>query len=125
MDSLHARKQEGLIVSLSFKEYQENTQLTAVYRGKGTINGLFYVSLGLGEVGEIQGKVKKIWRDDNGIITPEKKQAIAGEIGDVLWYISQMCTELGIEMDAVAESNLKKLQDRMNRGTISGSGDNR
>ena len=57
-----------------------------------------YDGLGLGEAGEVQGKIKKIIRDDGGNITPEHIEAIKGELSDVLWYISSMCDTLGLKM---------------------------
>ncbi|MEM3482785.1 MAG: nucleoside triphosphate pyrophosphohydrolase family protein, partial [Candidatus Micrarchaeaceae archaeon] len=89
---------------------------------KQLTGGVYYAAIGLaGEVGELLNKIKKIARDN----APIDKDAIAGELGDVLWYVSQMATELGIEMDDVANHNLEKLSDRKNRGKISGNGDYR
>ncbi len=110
---------------LSFDEYQNLTARTAIYPGQKETIGLCYVGLGLGEVGEIQGKIKKVLRDDNGIVTPEKQKQLAAEIGDALWYISQLCTELHLDLDGVAQGNLEKLADRQNRGVLKGEGDTR
>ena len=87
--------------------------------------GLTYDGLGLGEAGEVQGKIKKIIRDDGGIITEKTKDEIAKELGDLLWYIASMCQNLGITMESVATGNIEKLQSRHARGTVHGSGDNR
>lgn len=84
-----------------------------------------YDGLGLGEAGEVQGKIKKIIRDDGGIITEEAKEEIKKELGDVMWYIASMCQNLGITMESVATANIEKLQSRHLRGTVHGSGDNR
>ena len=84
-----------------------------------------YDGLGLGEAGEIQGKIKKIIRDDGGNITPEHIEAIKGELSDILWYISSMCDTLGLKMEDVATYNIKKLKSRRDRGVLHGSGDNR
>jgi NTP pyrophosphatase (non-canonical NTP hydrolase) len=86
---------------------------------------LSYVTLGLnGEAGEVAEKVKKHLRGDAGewsdfLVTMEK------ELGDVLWYWSQLCYELGLDPDDVAQVNLDKLQSRAQRGKIKGSGDTR
>lgn len=106
-------------------EYQEQTATSAVYPGKGSILGLLYTGLGLGEAGEIQGKIKKIVRDDNFIMTPEKRVQIIKELGDLMWYISQTATELDTTLEEVAKINIDKLQGRRERGTIQGSGDDR
>lgn len=87
--------------------------------------GLSYAGLGLGEVGEIQGKLKKIIRDDGGLVTEEKRKELSKELGDALWYIAAACTELNLSMDAVAEENIKKLKSRQERNVLRGSGDNR
>jgi len=110
---------------ISFPEYQSRTASTAIYPGQGELMGLAYVGLGLGESGEVQGKIKKVIRDDGGVISDEKRDAIAGELGDVLWYLSQTATELGLSLEEIAQANLDKLQDRLNRGVVGGSGDKR
>lgn len=84
-----------------------------------------YDGLGLGEAGEVQGKIKKIIRDNGGIITPEATEEIKKELGDTLWYIASMCDNLGITLNDVATTNIRKLQDRNKRGVLEGSGDNR
>ena len=84
-----------------------------------------YDGLGLGEAGEVQGKIKKIIRDDGGVITSKHIEEIKGEISDVLWYISSMCDNLGITLEDVATYNIEKLKSRRDRGTLHGSGDNR
>lgn len=110
---------------MEFNEYQRRTAETAVYPGQGSLMGILYTALGLGEVGEIQGKIKKILRDSNGIVTEETRQKIAAEIGDANWYLSQLCTELRLNLDEVVAANLAKLADRKARGVIQGSGDAR
>ena len=106
---------------MELSEYQANAKTTAVYPGR--LDGrFFYPSIGLaGEVGELLNKIKKIARDGADANIDE----IKGEVGDVLWYLSQICTEFGISLDDAAEYNLKKLKSRAERGTIEGSGDNR
>lgn len=122
---------------ITFDEYQVEAEKTAIYlnkvkkifpnlpKGVYKILGLAYVGNGLGEVGEIQGKIKKIIRDSGGIVSDEAKGEIMKEIGDVLWYIAAICKELGLNMGGIAEMNLKKLASRQERGVLEGSGDNR
>ena len=50
---------------------------------------------------------------------------LKSELGDVLWYFTQICTELGMTVEEVAEANLDKLFSRLKRGKISGEGDKR
>jgi len=73
----------------------------------------------------VSGKIKKIFRDKGGLINETDRQALKGELGDVLWYLSQICTELELSLDEVAEHNIAKLYDRLERGKIGGEGDNR
>lgn len=109
---------------MTFKEFQDETQRTAVYPDKG--NNFLYPLIGImGESGEIAEKIKKIWRDKGNIVNPEDKLEITKEIGDVLWYLSQLSSELGIDFNGVAELNIKKIQSRVERQKINGKGDNR
>lgn len=109
---------------MNFQDYQTQSRRTAKYPPIG--HPVIYPTLGLAnEAGEVAGKVKKIFRDKNGVIGEAEREALKGELGDVLWYLAQVCTELGLSLDNVAEQNLKKLFDRMERGKISGDGDNR
>lgn len=108
---------------MNFNEYQELAFETAIYPNKG--NNIYYPALGLGECGEVQGKIKKIMRDDNGIVTEEKRNAIKNELGDVLWYIAALSKELNIEMNDIAITNIEKLRSRKERNVLTGSGDNR
>ena len=111
---------------MNFNEYQQQTAKTAIYPSSSPIEALSYVTMGLvGEAGEIANKVKKILRDYESEVTEEHRRAIGGEIGDVLWYLSQLATELDYELEWLADSNLTKLRLRAERGTLQGSGDNR
>lgn len=96
-----------------------------IRRLRATI-GLNYTLLGLGnEAGEVLGKLKKMYRDDGGVLTHERQEAMTDELGDVLWYFARACEELGIDPDNVAYRNIAKLRDRAARGTLQGSGDQR
>lgn len=109
---------------MDFKEYQEKSKKTALYPNVG--DNFIYPTLGLsGEAGEVAEKIKKVIRDKNGIIDEETKELIKKELGDVLWYVSQLATELSLSLDDVAEKNIKKLASRMERGKLHGDGDNR
>jgi len=88
--------------------------------------GISYPALGLtGEGGEVANQVKKIYRDDGGIVTPERKAAILKELGDVLWYLADLATWLGTDLSTIAFANLDKLYSRKGRGALKGDGDNR
>ncbi len=109
---------------MELNHYQRESRKTALYPDVG--NNAIYPTLGLvGEAGEVADKVKKILRDKKGVFDEDSKDAIKFELGDVLWYISQLSSELGYELDDIAYSNLQKLKSRKIRGKIGGSGDNR
>ncbi|MBU2545358.1 nucleoside triphosphate pyrophosphohydrolase family protein [Patescibacteria group bacterium] len=109
---------------MNFEEYQKLVKKTAIYPEIG--RGYVYPTLGLvGEAGEIAEKVKKIFRDNNGVLDEERRQMLKKELGDVLWYLAQLSTELGISFDEVASYNIEKLASRQQRGTLHGDGDNR
>ena len=115
-------------MSLRFDEYGDNAWNTAIYpeRGQCSFSSLAYCVMGLsGETGEIAEKVKKVYRDKNGVFDHETKELLVKEIGDVLWYLNALVTELGSSLDEAAKLNNQKLLDRAKRGVLGGSGDTR
>lgn len=104
---------------LDFNKYQELAKTTAIYRAEAKI---MYPALGLaGEVGEVCEKVKKHIRDGREL----DKEDLKKELGDVLWYLSALASDLDISLNDVAVTNYLKLKSRMERNVIHGSGDNR
>jgi NTP pyrophosphatase (non-canonical NTP hydrolase) len=109
---------------MNMTEYQQKARDTATYPVIG--QAVIYPTLGLtNEAGEVAGKVKKIFRDKGGVFTEEDLQALQAELGDVLWYLAQVATELDLSLDEIAEYNIAKLLDRKARGKIQGEGDHR
>lgn len=110
---------------MEMNHYQKESRKTAKYPQEESLP-LMYTALGMnGEAGEIADKIKKMLRDDGGVLTDERKESLKMELGDVMWYIAQMCTELGFTLEEVAQGNLDKLLSRMERNKINGDGDNR
>lgn len=108
----------------SFATYQRESRKT--WKLVPTEGPLVYPTLGLvNEAGELAGKIKKIFRDRGGVVSEADREALKGELGDVLWYLAQICTELDLSLEEVAQHNLDKLRSRMERGTLGGDGDNR
>lgn len=114
----------------SLNEYQQRSRKTASYPDLG--ENLLYPALGLaGEAGEAVDKIKKLWRDNSitsGLdpkLTATQKIALLKELGDGLWYIAAIASELNINLSYVAGLNIDKLEDRKARGVTSGEGDNR
>jgi len=111
---------------MNLDEYQDSAIATAIYPGRWQVGGLLYATLGLtGEAGEVADKVKKIVRDHEGILDDEQAEAIAKELGDVLWYAAMVADELGYRLSDVAERNVEKLASRAEREVLSGAGDDR
>ena len=109
---------------MNFNNYQTKSRTTAKYPAIG--HPVIYPTLGLvNEAGEVAGKIKKVFRDKDGQINEETRAALKAELGDVLWYIAQVATELNLSLDEIAEYNIAKLYDRLERGKIQGDGDNR
>lgn len=106
---------------MNINTYQEQASVTAIYKDK-----IIYPTLGLaGEAGEIANKVKKILRDNSGDLGESVRQNLIDELGDVLWYVAALATDLKVELSEVANRNIEKLNSRKDRGVIGGSGDNR
>lgn len=119
-------------MSLTFEQYLEAASKTAIYPTKmpsmhstGFV-GMMYLGLKLnGESGEVAEEIGKSLRDDGGLISEKRRDKLIKELGDVLWYWSMLCMELGVVPSVVAGMNLQKLQDRQAKGTIQGSGSDR
>jgi len=104
--------------SMGLDDYQKLAAKTAIYK---STHSILYPALGLaGEAGEVANKVKKMLRDGDF-----DRQAIAAEVGDVLWYVAALCRDLNIDLQDIAMGNLEKLYGRKARGTLTGSGDTR
>lgn len=112
-------------------EYQRRCSEHAQWTGPGAskLGGLppvIYCALGCGgEAGELLDKIKKLYRDREGHMTPEDARGVMLELGDLLWYIGQLAAQMGWTLSDVAQANLDKLADRRARGVLRGAGDNR
>jgi len=103
---------------VDFKEYQRKAVDFAIYPATHKV---LYPTLGLcGEAGEVAEKVKKQVRD--GVFN---RHEVAKELGDVLWYLANICNDIGYNLDEIADLNIDKLSSRKKRDVIQGSGDNR
>lgn len=111
-------------MTLAMNEYQLRAHSTAKYPIIG--HPIVYPTLGLaGESGEFADKIKKIFRDHDGKISPELRAQLVKELGDILWYVAECAFQLKVTLEDVAAVNLDKLADRKERDMISGSGDER
>ncbi len=108
---------------MNINEYQEKIKQFAIYPGanEGNFPEVNYLVHGLvSEAGELAGKWKKYIRDG----TFDNK-AFSAEIGDCLWYISQLASAQGVSIEWLAGSNFEKLSKRKETNTLKGSGDER
>jgi NTP pyrophosphatase (non-canonical NTP hydrolase) len=109
-------------VVIGFDDYQAQAITTAIYPDQHKI---IYPALGLGEAGEVQNKVKKIYRDCGGQWSAENRIAVAKELGDLLWYVAVLARDLDVSLGYIASENLAKLKSRQERNVLGGSGDSR
>lgn len=108
---------------MKMNEYQKAALSTAIYPNDGKIS---YLALAIcGEAGELADKVKKVLRDKKGQFYHADLTAIALELGDVLWYVANLANVLGYNLSDIASLNIEKINGRVERGTLHGSGDNR
>lgn len=104
---------------MSLNEYQTKAHTTADYEEP------FYPWWGLmEEAAEVSKLVGKQWLRGDDKPAPSIEN-ITAELGDVLWMLSEIATQQGIPLQAIAEYNIKKLAGRAERGTIHGDGDTR
>ena len=109
---------------MNFNEYQNEAVKTAVYgkNAKTELEIQWYPILGLaGEAGELANKAKKWLRD----MSSPKRDDLVKELGDCLWYVSEIARVNDIPLDEIATTNINKLKSRLERGKITGSGDER
>ena len=99
-------------MKLTFNDYQKTARETAIYK-----DGIFYPVLGLcGESGEVADKIKKIYRDNNGIISEDNKEQLVKEMGDVLWYLTAVAAIKGFTLEDIWQHNVENLEARREAG---------
>lgn len=109
---------------MNANDYQDRALETAIYPDRGA--NFVYPALGLvGEAGEVADKLKKVIRDNGGILTDPVRDAVAAELGDTMWYVAVLASELDYSLGEIMAKNLAKLNSRKERGVLSGSGDTR
>lgn len=113
---------------MNLDEYQKRAKKYDLKKGNKQLLSVDFMSkvLGLsGETGEVIEKFKKVLRDGGGEVDGVAREAILSEMGDVLWYLAMIAWYLEADFSEVAEKNLEKLESRLQRGKLSGSGDKR
>ena len=100
---------------MTLEQWLKETDKTAIYPDSFNkeLTGAVYCGLGLaGEAGEVADELKKIIRNDLGIITAERKKKLCLEMGDVMWYWLRLTKELDLDINEIMAENLKKLSQR-------------
>jgi len=117
--------------SMTLEDYQVQAMEFAFYP-----DTVLYPALGLcSEAGEVADKIKKHFRDGE-VDTVSCEDALmelplnlridlAKELGDVLFYVTALATDIGYDLEEIASINIGKLQDRKDRNVLTGSGDYR
>lgn len=116
------------MIDSTLNNYQELAMRTAYYPREvsGDVSNLIYPALKLnGEAGEVAEKIGKLLRDKGGELDQESVRLLVLELGDVLWYVAALATELGVTLEDIASANISKLMSRKERRMLEGSGDDR
>jgi NTP pyrophosphatase (non-canonical NTP hydrolase) len=104
---------------MKLNDYHDEARFFAVYPDIGF--NISYPTLGLtGEAGEVANQVKKVLRDDKGYVGIERKAKIVDELGDVLWYVANLASELDVSLEEIAQLNIDKLAARRENDAIHG-----
>lgn len=96
---------------MEFREYQalarrtQNKELMPVERRLHALHGMS------AEVGEIHSIYQKFYQGH-----PVKKDELEAELGDLMWFIAELCDVIGADMDEVAQGNIGKLTKRYPEG---------
>lgn len=93
---------------ITLNHYQSLANRSAGAGGEGN-QRLIVSALGLaGEAGEFANLVKKMTAHGHDF-DPE---ALKDELGDVLWYLAEAATAVGLELEDIASQNVDKLIKR-------------
>ena len=111
------------MVNMNFEEYQKSALKTA--GGFPEEERKFWTmitTLGLaGEAGEVADYIKKVFGHGHTLDAEKLKK----ELGDVLWYVSDICSKFGFSLDEVAKLNVEKLKARYPNGFSQAMSQNR
>lgn len=110
---------------MTFDEYQKQALTTAHNTYEPLMEKTIWAMGVAGEAGEVIEKWKKIVAYKDGKVSPEDRDELAKELGDVVWYIAVLAHSLDLSLDDIMARNVAKLKDRKSRGTLAGQGDNR
>lgn len=107
---------------MNFETYQAEARATARPCNGDDRLALCISTLGLvGESGEVSEIIKKLIGHGHEL----DRDAVTKELGDVLWYVSDIASQLGIALDDIAYKNIMKLKSRYPQGFSSDKSINR
>ena len=102
---------------MNLNEYQQQAKLNSKAPLYGDERDLVVMGLGIaGETGEVCNDLKKLFRDHDSEVTDEWRARVCLELGDVLWYVSQIADVVGLPLEngpllgLVAERNIEKIK---------------
>lgn len=113
-------------IHMDFSEYQKKSRKHAFYPDQNSEKSFKYLVFGItGEAGELAEHFKHALRDEGDKLSIERKEKIVKELADILWYLANICTELGVNFNEIPKIGLRKIKERLKRGTLKGEGDSR
>lgn len=94
---------------MTLNEYQDLAQRTADITGADMQKKLLNGCMGMnGEAGECIDVLKKHMMQGH----PLDVEKLIDECGDVLWYVAELATALGVTLEGIAQHNIAKLRKR-------------
>ena len=101
-----------MVNRLNGNEYQKLAMKTlnpTLNKKEILVNGVMGLN---GESGEVIDIVKKHMFQGHEL----DKEKIKKELGDVMWYVAEVCEALDLSLDEVMEGNIEKLRKRFKDG---------
>jgi NTP pyrophosphatase (non-canonical NTP hydrolase) len=103
----------------AYQQAAQKTDRVPVSRTEMPGVNLIVPLLGLaGEAGELLSEYKKHLRDGESHLF--FRDRISEELGDLLWYIANVAEKFDLQLDHIAEENLRKTYDRWGASPASG-----
>lgn len=100
---------DNVCYGMTLNEYQQKAMRTNTAQGKDDVMSLLNYALGTaGEAGEVADIIKKHAFHGHKLSIDD----LISELGDVLWYVSQLAMMLGVNLSDVAKDNIAKLEAR-------------
>jgi len=99
---------------MNFNDYQILARRTSKFKlGESIRENVLMAALGLsGEVGELNDNIKKMFYHQH----PTSRIDIEAELGDILWYLSEMAYAFNFNLQDIASNNIRKLERRYPSG---------